>query len=293
MTRFERETRLSIGQCASLACVIEATAPKPGNVHRGCDFENLNFADFLASAAAIAPAMDAAAQGARVGATALAAIEATRALVGKNTNLGMVLLLAPLARVPRDVPLQVGIQDVLRGLTPQDAADVYAAIRLAQPGGMGKAPEADLADAPPEDLLYAMQLAAERDLVARQYVNGFAEVLGEVAPAIADGLARDWTILEAVVYAQLQLMSAHPDSLIARKRGQAAAQEAADRAAHVLAAGGPPEREYADRLADFDFWLRSDGNARNPGTTADLLAAGLFALLRDGRMITPIRFYAE
>ena len=58
-------SRLSIGQCAALACIIEATAPKPGNVHRGADFEEMSYADFCASAVAIAPAMDAAASGSR------------------------------------------------------------------------------------------------------------------------------------------------------------------------------------------------------------------------------------
>lgn len=293
MTPATREPLLTIGQCATLACLIEATAPKPGNVHRGCDFEDLSYADFCASAAAIAPAMDAAAGGERVGAVVLQAIHATRALVNTNTNLGTVLLLAPLARVPRAAPLAVGIKEVLRGLTPADATDVYAAIRRAQPGGLGKVDEADLAGAPPNDLRFAMNLAAERDLVARQYVDGFSIVLNEAAPAIADGLRRGWTILDAVVHAQLRLMSKYPDSLIARKRGPAVAQQAADHAADVLSLGGPGDAAYQDALADLDFWLRADGNGRNPGTTADLLAAALFALLRDDRLPRPLRFYAD
>jgi triphosphoribosyl-dephospho-CoA synthase len=286
------DTALTIGQCATLACLIEAMAPKPGNVHRGCDFEELSFADFCASAAAIGPAMEAAAHGERIGAAVLQAIQATRSLVATNTNLGTVLLLAPLARVPRAVPLTHGIDKVLKSLTPADASDVYAAIRHAEPGGMGKVAEADLTAEPPEDLLFAMQLAADRDLVARQYVDGFAIVLNEAAPAIAEGVARGWTILDAVVHAQLRLMSQHPDSLIARKCGLALAQQASDHAAEVLALGGPGNGDYEDALADFDFWLRSDGNARNPGTTADLLAAALFALLRDNRLPRPLPFYA-
>lgn len=284
---------MSIGQCATLACLIEATAPKPGNVHRGCDFEDMSYADFCASAMAIAPAMDAAAQGQSIGATVLQAIQATRLIVGKNTNLGTVLLLAPLARVPRATPLERGVCKALAGLTAQDAADVYAAIRLAQPGGLGKVVEADVAAPPPPDLRSAMQLAAERDLVARQYADGFSAVLQTAVPAIASGLARGWTILDAVVRAHLKLMSTHPDSLIARKRGLAVAQQAADHAAEVLALGGPGDGAYEDGLADLDFWLRADGNARNPGTTADLIAAGLFVLLRDEVVQFPLRFYAE
>src|SRR5205085_6863187 len=95
---------LSLGQCATLACLLEATAPKVGNVHRGADFENLTFTDFVVSAVAIGPAMETAKTGG-VGVAILESIKATRQLVDTNTNLGMVLLLAPLAAVPRDEPL--------------------------------------------------------------------------------------------------------------------------------------------------------------------------------------------
>jgi len=284
---------LSIGQCAALACLIEATAPKPGNVHRGADFADMSYADFCASAIAIAPAMDAAAGGLRVGAAILQAIQTTRALVGKNTNLGTVLLIAPLAAVTRAQSLLEGVRQVLAALNADDCRDVYAAIRLAQPGGMGRVRESDLFGPPPDDLMAAMRLAAERDLVARQYVEDFRLVLETVAPSIADGLARGWTVLDAVVHAQLRLMSRHLDSLIARKCGEAVAQQAADHAAEVLALGGPGDPAYEDGLADLDFWLRSDGHRRNPGTTADLIAAGLFVLLRDGRIPTPLNFYVE
>src|SRR3954470_12337390 len=162
---------LSIGQCATLACLLEATAPKVGNVHRGADFENLTFADFAVSAVAIGPAMERAGEG--VGQTVLAAIRATRQLVDTNTNLGMVLLVAPLAAVPRAQPLERGLGKVLRGLTPEDSRLVYEAIRLAQPGGMGKVKEMDVASDAPDDLLAAMAAAAERDLVAKQYGTDF------------------------------------------------------------------------------------------------------------------------
>src|SRR5580700_8927822 len=90
---------LSIGMCAQIACIWEATACKPGNVCRYADFDNLTYVDLLLSAAAIAPVMDGA-SGRRIGETVLDAIRATRKVVATNTNLGIVLLLAPLASVP-------------------------------------------------------------------------------------------------------------------------------------------------------------------------------------------------
>jgi triphosphoribosyl-dephospho-CoA synthase len=278
---------LSIGQCATLACLWEVSAPKPGNVHRGADFEDLSFDDFLTSAALIAPAMEAAACGDSVGTAVLAAVRAIRETVGKNTNLGTILLLAPLARVPRSRPLGTGVAEVLAGLTADDARDVYQAIRLAQPGGLGRAARYDLFDGPPPSLVDAMREAAERDLVARQYAEDFAGVLEVVLLWLLEEMSEGRSLPEAIVHLQMRLMARYPDSLIARKCGPEVAGQSAAWAESVLQAGAPGDENYHAALADFDFWLRSDGHRRNPGTTADLIAAGLFAALRDGRIVRP------
>src|SRR5688572_28553524 len=116
---------LSLGQYATLACLLEATAPKVGNVHRGADFENLTFLDFATSAVAIAPAIESAAA-VGVGPTVKDAIVATRNIVSTNSNLGIVLLFAPLAAVPRDQPLTTGsVHNVLMNLQPCDSQLVY------------------------------------------------------------------------------------------------------------------------------------------------------------------------
>lgn len=271
---------LSTGQCATLACLLEVAAPKPGNVHRGADFEDLSFHDFLASAVAIAPAMELAVDR-PLGQTVLEAVRATWQIVGTNTNLGTVLLLAPLAKVPRESPLRAGVAEVLHRLAPQDAALVYEAIRLAHPGGLGRVAQHDVADPPPVSLIAAMQLAAGRDLVARQYAEDFAQVFDCVVPWLRESVDVGMPVPEAVVHVHVRLMAAFPDSLIARKCGPAVAAESAARAALVLLAGGPGEADYRQTLADLDFWLRSDGHRRNPGTTADLVAAGLFIAIRE------------
>ncbi len=167
----------SKGVQATLACLWEATAPKPGNVYRGADFDDLTYADFVTSAAVIGPILNETPP-LGVGATVLAAVAATRDAVGTNTNLGMMLLITPLAAAAMDRPLSEGVAEVLRDLSVEDANQVYAAIRLAQPGGLGRVDNADV-NAPEAlqiTLREAMALAAGRDLVARQYVNDFAEV---------------------------------------------------------------------------------------------------------------------
>jgi triphosphoribosyl-dephospho-CoA synthase len=280
------ESPRPVGQCATLACLLEVTAPKPGNVHRGCDFEDMTFLDFAVSATAIGPVMDAAGK-LGVGQTVLRAVQATRQWVAVNTNLGSVLLLAPLACVPAGQPWDTGVARVLAGLTARDAGFVYQAIRLAQPGGLGRSDQMDVAGSPPADLLAAMRLAAERDLVARQYVNGFQQVLEFAVPRLVEGVEAGWRLTDAVIHTQMRLMSEYPDSLIARKCGIETAMRSAELAARVLNTGTPGSPEYPRALADLDFWLRSDGHRRNPGTTADLLAAALFVILRDRRASPP------
>ena len=276
--------RLSVSQCATLACLLEATAPKVGNVHRGADFADLTFSDFAVSAVAIGPAMEAAAV-TGVGRAVHAAIAARRAIVPTNTNLGMALLIAPLAAVPRDVPLSSrAVATVLGNLTADDCRLVYEAIRLAQPGGMGQVESMDIAADPPVDLLAAMRLASDRDLVARQYVEDFQLVLDDAVPRLLAGREKGWSLTETIVHTHLGLIAQHGDSLIARKCGPEIAEKACILARQTLDRGQPGDESYYDALADFDFWLRADGNRRNPGTTADLIAAALFAALRDGQL---------
>jgi triphosphoribosyl-dephospho-CoA synthase len=284
----ESGSPLSTAQCVTLAAMIEATAPKPGNVHRGADFEDVSFSDFILAAVAIGPIVGSV-SGTSLGSRVLGAVQATRDWIGTNANLGIILLLSPLAMVRRNVSLSSGVADVLGTLTPDDARQVYEAIRLAKPGGLGRAAGADVHGDPPQSLVEAMRLGADRDMVARQYANGFDNVLNEVAPLLVAAIESELNLSRAIVSVHLQLIARYGDSLIARKCGPAVSQQAAARAAAVLECGEWDGNLFQRQLADFDFWLRSDGHRRNPGTTADLIAAGLFVLLRDGILKPPFR----
>src|SRR5262249_56799570 len=116
---------------------------------------------------------------------------------------------------------------------------VYEAIRLAVPGGLGSAPEQNLRDEPTKSLVEVMALAADRDLVARQYANGFHELFEEGVSALERGMEQTRSLEGAIIFCHLHLMSTYPDSLIARKRGRSEAEEAARRAGEVLASGWP------------------------------------------------------
>ena len=264
----------------------EARAHKAGNVNPRHSFPDLTVDEFYRSAAAIAPVIEGAAQRS-VGLTVLQAIQATREVVASNTNLGIVLLLAPLAAVPRPYPLQAGIETVLESLTLEDSRNVFAAIRLAHPSGLGVRTNQDVRREPTLPLREIMSLAMHDDLIALQYIDAFQEVFDEGVPALTQGLERGTTVENAIIYCQLSLLAAHPDSLIFRKRGWQEAQEASRRAKEVLDAGWPRSRRGRAMFEEFDAWLRAIRNQRNPGTTADLVTACLFAALREGIIRLP------
>ena len=66
-----------------------------------------------------------------------------------------------------------------------------------------------------------------------------------------------------------------PDTLIARKNGKEVAQQISNRAKRIIKKGGI----FGDKgeIQKFDFDLRDEKHSLNPGTTADLIAAVLFA----------------
>jgi triphosphoribosyl-dephospho-CoA synthase len=298
---------MNLAEQIEVCCLMEATARKPGNVHPGASFMDLTYADFVHAARAVAQPLAAAGRHG-LGRAVYQAIEATQCESQTNVNLGIALLIAPLASVPAEVPLEAGIGDILNRTTVEDAEHVYAAIRLARPGGLGQAQSQDVASTPTVTLRDAMSLAAGRDKIAEQYVTDFSYVLG---------LARHWleeswnwchdlrgaiTAMDgfigfpgivpweaAVNRFQLKLLADAPDSLVARKCGVAVAGELQQRALGVLQSDWPSRVHSGNSLRQFDEWLRADGHRRNPGTTADLIAVTLFSAVRDGLIDPPSR----
>jgi triphosphoribosyl-dephospho-CoA synthase len=278
----------SLGLLAQAACIWEATARKPGNVHRYADFDDAGYVDFLMSAAALHEALTCAPL-VGVGGTVLSAVRDTQRVVRSNTNLGIILLLAPLAAAG-DVDfgsLRADVGQLLIGLDVGDSRLVYEAIRLAKPSGLGAVKVQDVSAEPTLPLREVMALAADRDLVARQYANGFREVFDDGVPALRRGLEGTGCLEGAIIYCHLSLMAKHPDSLIARKRGPAEAEEASRRARAVLEGGWPHAPAGLEALTHLDDWLRAVGRGRNPGTTADLVTASLFVALREQILSLP------
>jgi triphosphoribosyl-dephospho-CoA synthase len=258
---------------------LEVCAPKPGNVNRFHDFIDTRFEDFLLSAIAIGPAMSEADR-VGVGQTIWRAIHDTRQLVNSNTNLGMVMLLASLAKACLETGnLRENLRRILASLTIEDARQAYAAIRLAQPGGLGQATQADVTEEPSVTLYQAMDLARERDSIAREYITDFAITFEIGYPALREA----WRIADnpanAIVQCYLTLLADVPDTLIARKRGIETATQVSYQAAETLELGGTLTPQGQRALAELDRRLRDERHTLNPGTTADLTTAAIFLLL--------------
>jgi len=260
------------------ACLAELAALKPGNVHVFAGGHDMTAADFEASARASAPAMGAPAL--TVGDRILEAIRCTREAVGCNTNLGIVLLCAPLAQAALSSgtgSLRDRVQRILARLDVADAEQAFAAIRLAEPGGLGAAPQHDVRAPATVSLGAAMAAAADRDRIAAQYAGGFGDIFELGLPSLRAGLARWRSGQWATTAAYLTFLARLPDSHVARKYGIERAQGVSAMArpfeARLQLADDP--EQLVETLLAFDRELKAAGV--NPGTSADLTVATLFA----------------
>lgn len=267
--------RAAIAEAFEQACRDELDAPKPGNVHVFADGHRMTADDFVRSAAAAAGPLTM--RGAKVGARILGAVEASFAAVGANTNLGIILLAAPLAAAAEQGgDLRVALQQVVDALDRDDATLAFQAIVRASPAGLGRAERHDVFAPATVGLREAMAEAAGRDRIANQYVTVFADIFERGVPLFAACLAATSDRRLATLAVYLDFLAAFPDSHIARKYGPTVA-------AHICAAASTFQGAVRDASAFDDIlptilaWdekLKHDGI--NPGTSADLTVATLF-----------------
>jgi triphosphoribosyl-dephospho-CoA synthase len=275
-----------IAEAYIAACRLEVRTLKPGNVHIFADGHRMTVADFDHSANASAPFM--ADPALSVGDRILKAVEATFAAVATNTNLGIVLLCAPLAAAAQHCAEGASFADslhaVLADLDHNDARAVYKAIARANPAGLGSDKAGDVRAEPPADwtLLDAMRAAAPRDMIAHEYATGFASIL-ENARTLTEDIASGAAPEDALALLFLRHLSERPDTHIIRKHGPALAHRVAARAKETLAtlelksASGIAKPENRLRLLELDAELKSWG--ANPGSLADLMCASAFAAM--------------
>lgn len=269
---------------AQLALLLEvAGTPKPGNVDRHRDLEDLRFEHFLVGAVGARDGLEMAANGSAVGAAFERAVAGMAAQRGGNTQFGSLLLLVPLVRAAREDLSQPVVEAVCEDTTVADAADFYRAFDHVDvfvddpPADMEPLDVRRGSDAVPVleerglTLLDIMSRSVPGDDVAREWVEGFERTFRAAERlAAADGPLGDRT---AAVF--LSELAERPDTLVANRSGEAVAREVTDRAAELVkrdALETDPEavEVFAEELV---------ARGVNPGTTADIAAAGLFVAL--------------
>jgi len=262
------------------ACELDVVVAKPGNVSVASAGHGMDAAMFAEAARVTAGPLFA--QRASVGARIENAVDAACAATGCNTNLGIILLCAPLAAALEQQPdgrtsasVRAAVADVLDRLDIGDAHAAFRAIAAANPGGLGHAPEQDVRGVPTVDLRTAMCAAAGRDSIARQYSNGFADIFDFGLPRFERAAHRSDE--SAVLATYLAFLATWPDSHVARRHGDATARALSREAAQHTGDGHPgaPLPGVA-ALEAWDVALKSRGI--NPGTSADLVVATVFVV---------------
>ena len=277
MSELAREWPHQIASAFEYACRDELDAPKPGNVHVFANGGRLDVKDFERSAAAAAGPLTA--PGQRVGARILGAVDATAVAVETNTNLGIILLCAPLAAAAEtfSYDLRSSLSPALRSLDRDDAELAFKAIVRASPAGLGRAERHDVFAPATGTLREAMAEAADRDRVAQQYVTDFADVFELGEPLLVAALASSADRRLATLVTYLGFLAAFPDSHIVRKYGLTVAAQTREQA-RPLAAMARKASRLEDVLANVLIWDAELKKANvNPGTSADLTVATLFA----------------
>ena len=304
-----------VSRCLDLAILLEVSAyPKPGNVHRTADFAETRYEHFLASAVALPSHFRRAAQmGVHVsqkkvvlnrigiGKVVKNAVKDVRAWQrDKNTLLGSILLLSPMAvaaglTMSKKTPfsadaLRIDLKSVVKSTTPRDAVNVYDAISMAQPGGLGKAPRLDVTDAKSKQKILAQgtslyevfKISAPWDSISAEWVNNFHVTFDIGYPYFRRLINKTGDINTTSVHTFLRILSEVPDTLIARKAGKQEAEWASNEAAKALDAGGLTSREGRSQLLTLDRKLHDADHKLNPGTTADITSAVLAIAILEG-----------
>lgn len=274
----------ALAQAYLHACEVELKAFKPGNVSVFSEGHDMTVEDFRLSARVSAPWI--ADAGLALGEKIFYALQSTRDAVGCNTNLGIVLLCAPLIQAVQqrrnsEQPLRSSLAAVLKNTTKEDAAWVYRAIRVASPGGLGEPDEEDVRHEPAVTLTEAMRLASQRDRIAYQYISDYEDIFDFAVIRYNHALSRWGDQSWAAVALFAGLLSRIPDSHIERKFGTQFTGMVAAKMALLdegLLKTDRPERLLA-HLRETDAVFKSAGI--NPGTTADLTVATSLAVYLD------------
>ena len=304
-----------ISKCLELAILFEVSADKPGNVNLVVGFEGTRHEHFLSSAVAAAPSFELAAE--RGIAFSKGEIKVSDVGVGRiikdcvanvnawqrggNTLVGTVILLAPIAVAAGIAPtrdehvfeipkLRENLRLVVESTTSEDAVNVYEAINIAKPSGLGKAPELDINDSNSVNrivkenisLYQVFKIASQYDRVCSEWIGNYPLTFDFAYPRLMEQIKDTGDLNVAIIHTFLKVLAEYPDTFITRKVGIEKAREVSLMAKEILELGGLETSKGKESLREFDLKLRCSSNLLNPGTTADIIAAALALCILGG-----------
>jgi len=302
-----------VSHCLELAILLEASAHKPGNVSVVTNFEKTRYEHFLASAVAASSSFESAAKRGiavsedRINPSDIGVGQFIKSCVadinawqhGGNTLLGTVILLSPMAvaagmtmlKDSFDVPaLRNNLKLVVESTTPEDAVHVYEAIKIANPSGLGKAPDLDINDPTSTEritnqkisLYKVFKIAEKYDTICSEWAKNYPVTFDLAYPLLINKLRDSADPGLAIVQTFLQVLAEVPDTFIARKTSIEKARQISLKAREVLELGGVESSSGRKSLDRFDEELKKSSNLLNPGTTADIIGAALALCILDG-----------
>ncbi|RAP53267.1 MAG: hypothetical protein BZ138_01415 [Methanosphaera sp. rholeuAM270] len=296
----------NIAQLGEIATLLEVSAyPKPGNVHRTQDFEDMSFEDFLISSSVLRESLEIVAYNAsryypnlldkiQIGDAILRSIKTTNKLVDTNTNLGISMLLIPISagcgaleneESIYNLPKMVDI--IMKNTRVEDSVALTKAIRLSNAGGLAnKTTKYDVNNKNTiEELtknnvnLYDLfKISAKYDRISYELINQLP-IISKIGYPTYCKYEGQYSRNDVTLEIYLTILSEIPDTLINRKYGEEVARSVTERAKNILKDTEIATNERIEEIKEFDKFLRQ--NKYNPGTTADFTAASLFVGLVD------------
>jgi triphosphoribosyl-dephospho-CoA synthase len=309
-----REKTKYISKCLELAILLEASADKPGNVNRTTSFKNTRYEHFLASAVAISSPFEYAAERGvlvsqgeihvsnlglgRIIRDCMTNINAWQH--GGNTLLGTAILLSPIAVAAGMTPAKENIFEIpklrenvklaVESTTPEDAVNVYEAIKNANPGGLGTVPVLDIKDSDSVNKIHEekislyqiFKMASKYDTLCSEWVNNYPITFDVAYPSFIEQIKKTNDLNMAIIHIFLKVLAEYPDTLIIRKTSIKKAREVSSMAKEALKLGGLVTSRGEKNIRELDHKLRKSDNLWNPGTTADITTAALALSILSG-----------
>ncbi|MDR2873988.1 MAG: triphosphoribosyl-dephospho-CoA synthase [Methanobrevibacter sp.] len=286
-----------VAKIAQISSVLEVSGyPKPGNVHRTRDFHDMIFEDFLISGIVIGNVVKEASKhgyeinqskkydNAQIGKYILKAVKETDKWIANNTNLGIVMMIIPIAisgvmsNNLKELRNNIGL--LMNNTTPFDAVSLYKAINIANAGGMGNQDEFDVSNDKAQDKLLSkkqsmydvLKISASWDSLANELTSKMP-ITFDIGFKTFTNYRKTYSINNSTVLTFLRILSNVPDTLISRKYSKEKAEEISILSKELLECDDFFTSSFNRKLKEFDDFLFE--NKLNPGTTADLTASSI------------------